>query len=586
MMHPDSSRRSMLRRKTTQVLNSAACAFLASLFLLAGTIEARGQALPDLAPREVEIRGELTISFPSLRRQPLVGFNPPPRIPEIELRRMPYIETYKQSEATLPQNPLRNPSTPRALPLARGRGFNGTIESGFGRYSTRYLNVDAALHASSTARWTVKADYDGTTSWSPYGVNAEADGFSGLTRYSATGRRSAFGVDLGGSSHGYRLFGVDAAGSTGAVPSPKRTRSDLFGSAWFGSGSDSRVGYRLKIEGFSGRVSTDAFDVGVAAGERDDAGVVGSLAVNSSRFGIDASAGSLTLDSAENPGRAVGHFDAGASLRFQVGSRTAVRVGARALGFEASPTATGGSLRSLTYASPSFEIESSLAPNLRLEISQRPRLEDPRPGARFREQPFLSDEVHIEPTIYDVDATARLRGFWSTIQASIIANYTASPNYRYVEHASTNYASYPRGLSLLRHSEARTVSFGGEVRLSPVPGVEARLGGRIQDGQLTRLDTELPYFSSWVVSGMLSSGFAGRQGLVQVTTEVLGPRAVDTAGSIDVETLADLDVRVSYGFAGGALVAMELRNILGETPYWYNYPEAPATVMFAVGWRW
>ncbi|NNE71181.1 MAG: hypothetical protein HKN29_12565 [Rhodothermales bacterium] len=554
------------------------------LVVCTGTADA--QALPDLAPREVEIRGELTISFPSLRRQPLVGFNPPPRIPEIGLRRMPYVEAYKQTGAELPQNPLRNPTTPRALPMASGQGFNGTIETGFGRYSTRYLNVDAALYATSSTRWTVRGDYDGATSWAPHGFNAEADGFSGVTRYVTTGSRSAFGFDLGGSSHAYRLFGVDTAGTAGTSPSPRRTRSDLLGTAWFGSGSDSRLGYRLQIEGFTGRVSTDAFEAEVAPGERDDAGVSGQLEVNSGGFALDAAAGSLTLDSAENPGRAVGHFDAGASVRFDLGRSTTVRIGGRALGFEASGAATGGSRRALTYASPLIEIESVLAPNVRLELSQRPHLDNPRPGNRFREQPYLSDEVHIEPTLFDIDATVRLRGFWRTIQASMIATYQGSPNYRYVEHAPTNYAGYPRGLSALRYGEARTLSLGGEVRLSPTPGVEARLGARVQDGRLTSLDADLPYFSRWVVSGMLSSGFANRRGLIQLTSEVLGPRAVDAAGGLDTDTVADLDVRISYGFVGGALVALELRNMLGETPYWYNYPEAPATVVLGVGWRW
>ncbi len=60
--------------------------------------------------------------------------------------------------------------------------------------------LEAALHATSAARWTIDAKYDGTTSWAPYGANAEADGFSGGTRYAASGPKASFGVEAGGST--------------------------------------------------------------------------------------------------------------------------------------------------------------------------------------------------------------------------------------------------------------------------------------------------------------------------------------------------------------------------------------------------
>jgi hypothetical protein len=561
--------------------------YVAGFLLLTATVvpSLHAQALPDLAPRDVEIRGELTIAFPSLRRQPLVGFNPPPRIPEIGLRQMPYVETYKQKSAELPQNPLRNPSTPRALPRAQGQGFTGTAETGFGRYSARYALLEAALLSTSAARWTIDAKYDGTTSWAPHGANAEADGFAGGTRYVASGPRVSYGVEAAGSSDSYSLYGVDVGGASGSVTAPKRTRSDISGSVWLGSGTQSSAGYRLKLEGFSGRNSTDAFGGAEdPRSERSDAGLKGSFRATRGPVRVDGSAGSLTLDGGS--GRAVGHFEGGLGLRLALGTGTTLTVGGRLLGFESSAVATGNQRRAITYFSPSIELESVLAPNVRLEVTQRPELDDPRPGLRFREQPFLADRVHIEPVINSVNTVARVRGFWSNFQASLIATYKDSPNWRFVEHTGSNYAGYPRGLSRIRHSAGRTVSVGGELRLSPSPGLEARVGGRIQDGRLTSLKTDLPYFPSWVVDGMVSTAFASRKALLQATVEVLGPRAIDTAGTQDVAAFADLDVRLSYGFSAGALVALEVRNLLGETPFWYNYPEAPGTVLLGIGWRW
>ena len=129
-------------------------------------------------------------------------------------------------------------------------------------------------------------------------------------------------------------------------------------------------------------------------------------------------------------------------------------------------------------------------------------------------------------------------------------------------------------------------SVGAEARLSPKAGVETRLGARVQQGRLTDLDADIPYVAPWAVEGLVSVAFAGKAGLIQATTEILGPRDADVAGTLEVDMHADLDVRLSYEFGGGAIASFELRNLLGETPYWLNYPEPPATLVLGLGWRW
>src|SRR5690625_5734953 len=85
--------------------------FAASLVFVAGAVaqdQEEAPALPDIAPRTVEIRGQLEINFPALERQPLVGFNPPPRIIDLT-NRLPYMEPYRISAAELPASPLQPP---------------------------------------------------------------------------------------------------------------------------------------------------------------------------------------------------------------------------------------------------------------------------------------------------------------------------------------------------------------------------------------------------------------------------------------------------------------------------------------------
>ena len=83
--------------------------FLTLLMIPGLSLAQENPTLPDLAPHVVEIIGDLSISFPSLRRQPLVGFNPPPRVPEILSSRRPFLELYKQSTEELPPSPLGAP---------------------------------------------------------------------------------------------------------------------------------------------------------------------------------------------------------------------------------------------------------------------------------------------------------------------------------------------------------------------------------------------------------------------------------------------------------------------------------------------
>jgi hypothetical protein len=541
--------------------------------------------LPDLAPRQVEIRGELTIAFPSLRRQPLIGFNPPPRVPEIDIRRMPYVEAYKQQGAVLPQNPLGLPIAPNALPRAAGNGFTGTAEFGIGRYAARYALLEAALRTTSNSRWTVNGSYSGTSSFAPFGVDAPADGIRGGTRYSTRGRRVAFGVEAEGSADSYRLYGISSPATTGARSAPNRVRNDVSAKLWLGSGTSSRIRVRSSISVFAGDVSTNVFDQRTDPRTRqNDVGGEFDFKLEGKRLEIDGKASRLDLDS-QDSGRALGWFETGGAIRMNLWGASA-RLGGRVMGFDATPEATRGTRRALTYFSPSFRLEFSPAPNVRVDLSQSPSVGTARPSALFRSLPFLVDEPHLEPVLNVVDATARVRGFWRTFQASGYASVKQSPNWRVFEHDATTYAGYDRGFSTVFHTAARTITGGAELRFSPLPGFEARVGGRVQDGRMTDLDASIPYFPTWGLDGLLSAAFAKGQGVVQLTGRVLGPRSRDRSGSAEVPTYADLDLRVSYSITRQALLAVEVRNMLGDAPYWDHYPEAPGTVLVGLGWRW
>ncbi|MDV7397566.1 hypothetical protein RZS08_39565, partial [Arthrospira platensis SPKY1] len=59
--------------------------------------------MPDINPRDIEIRGQYRASFPGIQRQPILGFNPKPRVYRIDPNRLPFMEA---EEAAIVQFPI------------------------------------------------------------------------------------------------------------------------------------------------------------------------------------------------------------------------------------------------------------------------------------------------------------------------------------------------------------------------------------------------------------------------------------------------------------------------------------------------
>lgn len=58
--------------------------------------------LPDIDPQDIEIRSQFQARFPGLRRQPILGFNPTPRVFQSDPNRLPFIEDEEAVMASLP----------------------------------------------------------------------------------------------------------------------------------------------------------------------------------------------------------------------------------------------------------------------------------------------------------------------------------------------------------------------------------------------------------------------------------------------------------------------------------------------------
>ncbi|NBC26288.1 MAG: hypothetical protein GVY08_05475 [Bacteroidetes bacterium] len=124
--------------------------FLLLLCLCAGasvTLHAQDTAeqpqnlLPEIDPQDIEIRSQFQARFPGLRRQPILGFNPKPRVFQVDPNRTPFIESEEAMVASLPVGELTRPEAPGYRPLSYADPKNGFARLGIGSFVTPEADI-------------------------------------------------------------------------------------------------------------------------------------------------------------------------------------------------------------------------------------------------------------------------------------------------------------------------------------------------------------------------------------------------------------------------------------------------------------
>lgn len=90
--------------------------------------------LPEIDPQDIEIRSQFQARFPGLRRQPILGFDPNPRVYQIDPDRTPFMETQRQVVANVPISQLSGLRPPEYLPFQYAEPKNVFARLGFGSY--------------------------------------------------------------------------------------------------------------------------------------------------------------------------------------------------------------------------------------------------------------------------------------------------------------------------------------------------------------------------------------------------------------------------------------------------------------------
>ncbi|GAB5410649.1 MAG: hypothetical protein BalsKO_30140 [Balneolaceae bacterium] len=95
--------------------------------------------LPEINPQDIEIRSEFRARFPGLRRQPILGFNPKPRVFRIDPNRMPFMESRDEAVANIAITQLDRPEPPQRSILRTPSRTTGLVKAGIGNFLTPEL---------------------------------------------------------------------------------------------------------------------------------------------------------------------------------------------------------------------------------------------------------------------------------------------------------------------------------------------------------------------------------------------------------------------------------------------------------------
>lgn len=141
---------------------------LATLCLSPGLVSAQDATpstlLPDIDPQDIEIRGDFTIRFPGIMRQPILGFNPRPRVFQIDPNRMPFIESREQVVASLPISDLERPAPPQFSRYTKPERFHFWSTTGIGNYMAP--EADVYMHVPIARRTLLSGNFHNFSSGS------------------------------------------------------------------------------------------------------------------------------------------------------------------------------------------------------------------------------------------------------------------------------------------------------------------------------------------------------------------------------------------------------------------------------------
>ena len=580
----------MLRRRMLSTV-VVALGLFAGLFVLPAPLQAQQpdtsqQKLPEIAPQEFEIRGELQLSFPSLKRQPLRGFASPPTIPSVPPDHTPFVESYKQDLEDLPES-LPTPTSVTQSVAETKTPQRGYIEVGGGRYASRFAGARYAVDLSPRQSLSVHADYDGTQGFSPYSgaasdLETPSDDVGGGVQFRS--RHDSFSIQTRafGSLTDYTLYGQP--GLTSDAPSRSGSRLGARGQLRTFGRIESQLGIGYTSTGYttdplSG--SSQEISEGRLALDGRLEFPIGSL---DSYLDASLSRSSYSGDVSGSPsGFAV---SGGAGTEVWSTDRLSVEAGVRVLSYSApeDPGATDDTENG-TYVMPEARATYALTSSLTAFAENTPHLRDDGLNGLYGENPYANNVPSVRPTVFTTDANTGVRFSAGPIRVTTDAGFRYAPSYRAFT-APTGPSPSSQNLQV-GYGSARILHGGAALALQGVQNVETSLSVSLRDGTLVGPDEPIPHFSPVVADAMFSVSFLNDKALVQTTGTVESARPADISTDEEVDPYVSFDLEGSYQVTPLIDVLLKIQNVSPSAPTkWARYTRPPASVQAGIRIDW
>lgn len=552
--------------------------------------------LPELAPREVEITGDLTIVFPALRRQPLVGFNPPPPVPDIPGSRVPFAEAYKQPSADLPPSPVLPPEPPEVSALAQRTPKDGLLTATVGRYMERSLSLDMTLQYSLVSSLLLSVDYEGSEGHEPFpatNANSGFDKIKGGIGYSNRIGRVVFGSSFSGFTSRYNLFGLVPDAGTQSLAGPERSFSGGEIDLSFSSVPGSALNASLQVAGGASAVDTQVYD----PSDRTDPATKrsenflstsGSIQIPiTDGFVAVRTAGTTSgLDAGSFPGSTLQSGFAQAEFSYLYSRNLNIKAGVAVMGFRSDAQFNADRKRSLSYLSPFAELSYTLSSSLRLFAGNYPALDPGLMKTAFSTAPLMRDEPLLLPTLTSIDALSGFEYQSEFFTTSLKGGYKDQPYGRYAVQGSSVINGYSAAYPEFAYEPISMIYGKWDAAVLLKPGIQFGLDATYRKAELTDQKVDVPYFSPLVIGSFISASFLNGQGMVTATAKHESARPIDLTNSVDTGSLLLFGMEGSYYLTNEYGLTLGVKN-LGKSPeFWHMYPFESSTIYFGAKYRW
>ena len=466
----------------------------------------------------------------------------------------------------------------------------GLLEIGGGRYVSRFVKGRVSLPLTDRQRFSLRADYTGTSGFTPFpdaDVETPADDLTAGAQFESRHDNLTLLVDVHGTADQYTLYGLPAIPQDTAASPPDRLALSGGASAQLRTHGPVESSLRLGYDRAQYETQLDPTDAGSDATFREgrfelDGSATFAVAGTNAHVSTSGSRSSYGGSPPTSSGYTI---EAGGVLQVVNTEDLSVRAGGRFLGFEAPafPTLSRSSTASAAFIMPQVRAELSLSSSVTAHASNTPGLEEGSLSSLYTENPYAAHAPSPRPTLYTTDAEAGLALSLGPVRLRTTGGYRYAPSYRYFTSA-IGVESVGLGVG---YDSARILHGGAEVALLGLNGVEASAGVSVRDGALVGDDDAIPYFSPVVADAMLSVSFADQRGLLQTIGTIESPRPVDRAETIEVRTYVSFDVEGSFQVTSTLDAVLRIRNLGPRAPKkWARYPQPPASVMagFRIHW--